>query len=63
MGATSEMENPNNNEKPVHQVTLTNDYYMCKYEVTQVYGYVFPHANYGITPRPVDTVSNHQTVW
>ena len=35
MGATSEMENPTDNEKPVHQVTLTNDYYMGKYEVTQ----------------------------
>ena len=35
MGATSEMKNPNSDEKPVHQVTLTNDYYMGKYEVTQ----------------------------
>ena len=35
MGATSEMMNPNYDEKPVHQVTLTNDYYMGKYEVTQ----------------------------
>ena len=35
MGATSEMENPDDSEKPVHQVTLTNDYYMSKYEVTQ----------------------------
>ena len=35
MGATSEMQNPYPNEKPVHQVTLTNDYYMGKYEVTQ----------------------------
>ena len=35
MGATFEMENPNDNEKPVHQVTLTNDYYIGKYEVTQ----------------------------
>ena len=35
MGATSEMQDPWNNEKPVHQVTLTNDYYMGKYEVTQ----------------------------
>ena len=35
MGATSEMENPYSWEKPVHQVTLTNDYYMGKYEVTQ----------------------------
>ncbi len=35
MGATSEMLNPDDDEKPVHQVTLTNDYYMGKYEVTQ----------------------------
>mgnify|MGYP002672787274 CR=1 FL=1 len=35
MGATPEMENPNSDEKPTHQVTLTNDYYIGKYEVTQ----------------------------
>ena len=35
MGATSEMKDPDDDEKPVHQVTLTNDYYMGKYEVTQ----------------------------
>ena len=36
MGATSEMQDdPFDDEKPVHQVTLTNDYYMGKYEVTQ----------------------------
>ena len=35
MGATSEMKDPYDNEKPIHQVTLTNDYYMGKYEVTQ----------------------------
>ena len=35
MGATPEMENPFDNEKPAHQVTLTNDYYIGKYEVTQ----------------------------
>ena len=35
MGATSEMKDPYDNEKPLHQVTLTNDYYMGKYEVTQ----------------------------
>ena len=35
MGATSEMKVPYDDEKPVHQVTLTNDYYMGKYEVTQ----------------------------
>ena len=35
MGATSEMKDPLDNEKPAHQVTLTNDYYIGKYEVTQ----------------------------
>ena len=35
MGATPEMENPFDWEKPTHQVTLTNDYYIGKYEVTQ----------------------------
>ena len=35
MGATSEMKMPLTDEKPVHQVTLTNDYYIGKYEVTQ----------------------------
>ena len=35
MGATSEMQKPYDDEKPGHQVTLTNDYYMGKYEVTQ----------------------------
>ncbi len=36
MGATSEMGNPDLYEKPVHQVILTNDYYMGKFEVTQL---------------------------
>ena len=35
MGATSEMKDPYDDQKPVHQVTLTNDYYMGKYEVPQ----------------------------
>mgnify|MGYP004655512091 CR=1 FL=1 len=35
MGATPEMEEPFDREKPTHQVTLTNDYYIGKYEVTQ----------------------------
>ena len=35
MGATAEMKNPDDNEKPTHRVTLTNDYYIGKYEVTQ----------------------------
>ena len=35
MGATPEMKNPYDWEKPTHRVTLTNDYYIGKYEVTQ----------------------------
>lgn len=35
MGGTPEMENPWNDEKPTHQVTLTNNYYIGKNEVTQ----------------------------
>ena len=35
MGATTEMKDPWDDEKPTHQVTLTNDYYIGKYEVTQ----------------------------
>lgn len=35
MGATSEMKDPSDIEKPTHQVTLTNDYYIGKTEVTQ----------------------------
>ena len=35
MGATAEMKDPYDWEKPTHRVTLTNDYYIGKYEVTQ----------------------------
>ena len=35
MGATAEMNDPYDNDKPTHRVTLTNDYYIGKYEVTQ----------------------------
>ena len=35
MGATPEMKDPYANEKPAHQVTLTNNYYLGKTEVTQ----------------------------
>ena len=35
MGATSEMKKTYDDEKPVHKVILTNNYYMGKYEVTQ----------------------------
>lgn len=35
MGATSEQEDPWGDEKPIHQVTLTNNYYIGQTEVTQ----------------------------
>ena len=35
MGATPEMKDTDDDDKPTHQVTLTNDYYIGKYEVTQ----------------------------
>lgn len=35
MGATPEQEAPDNDEKPAHQVTLTNGYYIGQTEVTQ----------------------------
>ena len=35
MGATPEMNDLWDDAKPAHQVTLTNDYYIGKYEVTQ----------------------------
>ena len=35
MGATAEMKKPDGAEKPTHRVTLTNDYDIGKYEVTQ----------------------------
>lgn len=35
MGPTSELEKPYHWEKPRHKVTLTKDYYIGKYEVTQ----------------------------
>ena len=60
MGATSEMKNPNSNEKPVHQVTLTNDYNMGKYEVTQALWQAVMGSNpseYKGDNLPVETVS------
>lgn len=35
MGATPEMKDPSADEKPVHQVTLTKDYYLGETQVTQ----------------------------
>ena len=54
------MDDPFDNEKPAHQVTLTNDYYIGKYEVTQalweaVMGY--NHSNFKGDNLPVERVS------
>ena len=60
MGATSEMKDPYDDEKPVHQVTLTNDYYMGKYEVSQALWEAVMGSNpseYKGDNRPVETVS------
>ena len=35
MGATTDTKDPNYDELPAHRVTLTNNYYIGKYEVTQ----------------------------
>ena len=35
MGATSANEKPDENEKPAHEITLSQNYYIGKYEVTQ----------------------------
>ena len=45
MGATAEMKEPYDWEKPAHQVTLANDYYIGKYEVTQVLWQVVMGSN------------------
>ena len=60
MGATPEMEYPEDDEKPAHQITLTNDYYIGKYEVTQalwqaVMGY--NPSNFKGVNLPVEQVS------
>ena len=60
MGATSEMKKPYSFEKPVHQVTLTNDYYMGKYEVTQSLWQAVMGSNPSFfkgDDRPVECVS------
>lgn len=45
MGATSKDGNVEDNEKPVHKVTLTRNYYIGKYEVTQVLWQVIMGSN------------------
>ena len=60
MGATSEMENPYEDEKPVHRVTLTNNYYIGKYEVTQALWQAVMGSNpscFKGYDLPVETVS------
>ena len=60
MGATPEMEKPNSDEKPLHQVTLINDYYMGKYEVPQALWEAVMGSNpskYKGDNLPVETVS------
>jgi formylglycine-generating enzyme required for sulfatase activity len=60
MGATPEMQAPNSDEKPAHQVTLTNNYYMGKTEVTQaLWGVVMGNnpSNFKGDDKPVESVS------
>ena len=60
MGATPEMENPEDWEKPDHEVTITNDYYIGKYEVTQaLWQAVMGNnpSNFKGENLPVETVS------
>ena len=60
MGETKEMENSDEDDEPVHQVTLTNDYYIGKYEVTQALWQVVMGSNPSEIKGnnlPVETVS------
>ena len=60
MGATSEMQNPVDGEKPAHQVTLTNNYYMGKTEVTQALWKAVMGSNpssFNDYNKPVENVS------
>ena len=60
MGATSKVGEDGNKEKPVHKVTLTRNYYIGKYEVTQALWQVImgtnPSKNKGVK-YPVGMVS------
>lgn len=60
MGATSKVGEDGNKEKPVHKVTLTRNYYIGKYEVTQALWQVImgtnPSNNKGVK-YPVGMVS------
>ena len=60
MGATPEMKNPYDEERPAHQVTLTNNYYIGQTEVTQALWTAVMGSNpssYKGDNRPVETVS------
>ena len=62
MGATSEQVDPEDDEKPTHQVTLTKDYYMGMTEVTQalwkaVMGSENNPSNFKGDELPVENVS------
>lgn len=59
MGATDEMENPWNDELPVHTVTVS-DFYLCDVEVTQALWEALMDTNYSDFPGadlPVHEVS------
>ena len=66
MGCTSEQSNCNGDESPTHRVTLTKDYYIGKYEVTQAQwrkvmgsnpSHFTAEANRGGDNHPVEQVS------
>ena len=60
MGATSEQKEPWDDEKPVHRVTLTKDYYMGETEVTQALWRAVMGSNpsnFKGNNRPVEQVS------
>lgn len=60
MGASKEFKIANNDGKPAHWVTLTRDYYIGKYEVTQALWKAVMGSNpskFKSEKRPVETVS------
>ncbi len=60
MGATSEQQNPNDDEKPAHKVILTRDYYIGKTEVTQALWIAVMGGNpseFEGANKPVDNVT------
>ena len=62
MGATPKIKHPYDDEKPAHQVTLTKNYYIGKYEVTQALWKMVMNSNPSAISgddRPVEQVSWH----